>query len=84
MTERGSVFAGPPHCWCISKGMAGMNSQTSGLAEAVGVRGGDGGCGRRADSQLVGGSGECRSHGAPEVSALAGSGDHFWPEGVPL
>lgn len=24
------------HCWCISKGMAGMNSQTSGLASAVG------------------------------------------------
>ena len=23
-------------CWCISKGMAGMNSQTSGLARAVG------------------------------------------------
>ncbi|MFP6765271.1 MAG: mitochondrial fission ELM1 family protein [Planctomycetaceae bacterium] len=23
-------------CWCISKGMAGMNSQTSGLAQAVG------------------------------------------------
>ncbi len=23
-------------CWCISKGMAGMNSQTSGLAKAVG------------------------------------------------
>lgn len=27
-------------CWCISKGMAGMNSQTSGLARAVGY--GDG------------------------------------------
>lgn len=26
-----------PWCWCISKGMAGMNSQTRGLAEAVGA-----------------------------------------------
>ncbi len=26
-----------PWCWCISKGMAGMNSQTSGLAQAVGA-----------------------------------------------
>jgi hypothetical protein len=25
-------------CWCISKGMAGMNSQTSGMASAVGYR----------------------------------------------
>lgn len=25
-------------CWCISKGMAGMNSQTAGLASAVGYR----------------------------------------------
>ena len=24
-------------CWCVSKGMAGMNSQTSGLARAVGL-----------------------------------------------
>lgn len=29
-----STIATP--CWCISKGMAGMNSQTSGLARAVG------------------------------------------------
>lgn len=27
-----------PLCWCISKGMAGMNSQTRGLADAVGAR----------------------------------------------
>lgn len=31
----GSPVAAP--CWCISKGMAGMNSQTSGLARAVGL-----------------------------------------------
>lgn len=35
------VMTAEPHvealCWCISKGMAGMNSQTSGLAQAVGV-----------------------------------------------
>ncbi|MFT5392949.1 MAG: mitochondrial fission protein ELM1 [Gammaproteobacteria bacterium] len=30
-------LADAPLCWCISKGMAGMNSQTRGLAEAVGV-----------------------------------------------
>jgi uncharacterized protein len=33
-TSENSTTLGP--CWCISKGMAGMNSQTSGLAKAVG------------------------------------------------
>jgi len=37
--ESRHVVGAPPvpgHCWCISKGMAGMNSQTGGLARAVG------------------------------------------------